>query len=392
MIFFITLITGTPGAGKTLWTVAELVKLYYPKLQFFQALIALFTGKKLPPLTRKLYVHGIPNLDFGVPFTKIYCRSPLCDVCSREIEEATRQRDAVLYVENYPQWAEHGSLMVIDEVQRIWRPRPAGSAVPSEISALETHRHSGIDFILISQSGKLLDSNIRRLVNRHIHLVANWRGRTQYEWAEYKDNTSSTADAVTRPYVLKKNLFQLYKSASVHTTINKRLPVAIYIVAIAALVLAWLGYDIYKRYRADVAAVEAPANEIPAKLPEPVPSHLNNAVQTVIPVKNAPGSVDFTPRTPGRPETAPAYDGVLKVQSVPFPEQCLAWTTEAGQYCKCLTDQGTPYEMPYNVCVAYAKGQVYNPYKKPSPPPPVPADVKPETQPIQVAATQKTKS
>jgi len=43
------------------------------------------------------------------------------------------------------------SIVVIDEAQRIFRPRPAGSQVPKHESELETHRHGGIDLVLMTQ-------------------------------------------------------------------------------------------------------------------------------------------------------------------------------------------------------------------------------------------------
>ncbi len=36
---------------------------------------------------------------------------------------------------------------MIDEAQRVFRPRPAGSKVPDYIQELETHRHKGIAWI-----------------------------------------------------------------------------------------------------------------------------------------------------------------------------------------------------------------------------------------------------
>lgn len=387
----ITLITGTPGSGKTVWIVSELVRMFFASLSWLHSLLVFLKLMKAPKkqlVERDVYVHGIPNLDFGVPYTTVYCRSSLCDVCQsqadivipealfnkdgqyvnwKEVEAAEARRDSIRYVENWPQWATVGALIIIDEVQRIWRPRSAGSTVPPEISALETHRHKGIDFWLISQSPKLLDMNIRRLVGRHIHLVASWRGRTQHEWAECKENTSNTSDAVSRPYVMKKTVFTKFKSSSLHTKLEKRPPLAIYVMGVCILALVLIGRDIYKRHVVPDPQPETSTIESPK--PQPLPNNLNTTVEGVIPVKQSsvpPGAFDFEPRVKGRAETAPAYDGMLKIQSVPFPQQCLAWSTDSGKFCKCLTDQGTPYETPYNVCVSYAHGEVYNPYRRPS--------------------------
>src|SRR5690606_42150170 len=44
-----------------------------------------------------------------------------------------------------------GALIVIDECHRWFRPRPNGSVVREYISRFETHRHQGLDIILITQ-------------------------------------------------------------------------------------------------------------------------------------------------------------------------------------------------------------------------------------------------
>lgn len=62
------------------------------------------------------------------------------------------------------------SKIIIDECQQFFPPRPAGSKVPPAVSAFETHRHTGSDIYLITQDAKLIDVNVRRLVNMHVHL------------------------------------------------------------------------------------------------------------------------------------------------------------------------------------------------------------------------------
>ncbi len=391
----ITLITGTPGAGKTLWTVSELINEIYGQTTLITRIKQFITKEKPVLNDRPLYIHGIPNLEIGVSYHQIYCKSPLCDVCQsqkilvipeplyriNEFGEAIqvnqddillseKQRDFIKYVENWSEWADEGGLIILDEVQRIWRPRSSGAAVPPEISALETHRHKGLDFWLISQNGKLLDQNIRRLVNRHIHLSATWKGRFQFEWSEYKENVTSTSDSVSRPYILNKDVFGKYKSATLHTTLKKRYPIAVYVVGVCAVLLSYLVYDLVQKFtKVDTLqqTVKVETIQDPLKIN-------SNDVQTLSQSKTTSKTTskkhdavtpDFKPRQAGRAETAPAYDNLLKIQSVPFPNQCLAWTSEKGKFCKCLTDQGTPYQMAYDTCIAYAKGEVYNPYIPP---------------------------
>ncbi|RUO51647.1 zonular occludens toxin domain-containing protein [Pseudidiomarina homiensis] len=63
--------------------------------------------------------------------------------------------------------------IVIDECQRWFLPRRPGSEVPKHISEFETVRHSGGDVFLITQHPKLIDINIRNLAVNHYHFVRN---------------------------------------------------------------------------------------------------------------------------------------------------------------------------------------------------------------------------
>ena len=114
----ISLITGLPGSGKTNLLVHELM-----------------TRDDLK--NRPLFVDGIPELK--IPTMEI-----------PEGEDMT----------TWHKWAPTGAILVIDEAQRIFRPRPAGAKVPDYIQELETHRHKGIDIFVITQHPRLIDVNL----------------------------------------------------------------------------------------------------------------------------------------------------------------------------------------------------------------------------------------
>ena len=131
----ITLITGAPGAGKTAALVDLLTQL----------------GKD-----RAIYCHGIPELSIDH---------------QELVDPAT-----------WPDTVPDGSIVVIDEVQTIWRPSGPGQRIPDHIAKLETHRHRGLDFYIITQGPNLAHSNVRALVGRHIPLrVIGFLGRWCYE-------------------------------------------------------------------------------------------------------------------------------------------------------------------------------------------------------------------
>ncbi|MCQ8130463.1 zonular occludens toxin domain-containing protein [Methylomonas rivi] len=359
----ITLITGTPGAGKTAWTVQELTRL---------------------PAQRKVYVHGIPQLK--IAHEPIYCLSELCDHCREhtvigeagvylksDFETVTIDQEGntvmpphVYLVEEWPVWATDGSLIVVDEVQRIWRPINSASALPEEVAALETHRHKGLDFWLISQGPHLFHSNVRLLVGRHIHLVANWRGRSEYEWPECRQNVTSRSDAVIRPYKLPKQIFGMYKSASLHTKLNKRKPLSFYVLCFCALVLSVIGYRIYNRINefTDSGQVNQPAvsGHSPSAGATSATATQGAGAGGASAVRRVSSPPDFTPAVPGRPETAPAYAHLLKVTSVPVLAGCIASKTS----CKCYTHQATPYPVTWEQCQEHVANLKFNPYAQSS--------------------------
>lgn len=195
----ITLITGAPGAGKT----AALVDL-------------LGTFKDRP-----IYCDGIPELQL-----------------THEVLTDARQWQTLV---------PDGAAIVIDEVQRVWRPSGAGSKVPGDIEALETHRHRGLDFFIVTQHPNLVHSNVRRLVGRHVHLRdVGMLGRWWYEWPEATNPETFRNAPVKKRYTLPKAAFGKYKSASLHIKPIRSVPRAVLLVGVAVIAFAALAWTAYR--------------------------------------------------------------------------------------------------------------------------------------------------
>lgn len=304
----ITLITGSPGSGKTAFAVAELAK----------------------AAGRPIFVDGIPEL--AIPHEQA---GPL---------------------DQWHTWAPDGALIVADEVQRTWRPRPPGSKVSDAVAALETHRHRGIDFLLITQAPSLVDQNVRRLVSRHVHIVATWAARFMYEWPECNvDPLSGRTSAIKVPYKLPKSAIGKYKSAEIHTKQKRRVPPSMIALGLAVVVAALLSWRV-------AARVSDYAEEKPV-IHEPTAFDALEGAHGA----TAPGAtggarrdiIDFKPRIEGRPETAPAYDKLRQVRSVPIIAGCVL---SEAKGCQCYTQQATRYDVPDLVCREIVDGNVFNPY------------------------------
>lgn len=171
-----------------------------------------------------------------------------------------------------------GSMVVIDECQRYFPPRPNGSKVPDSVAKFETHRHQGLDIVLITQHPLLVDQNIRRLVEHHQHCYRPFgmSFRTVMEWNVCNDNPTpklSEKDAGKKKKPFDKSLYQYYESASVHTH-KVRWPVKHLAMAAGCVaVVAFCTWKVYSNFAAERPA--QPVEPVPvvfeAPAPEPEP-------------------------------------------------------------------------------------------------------------------------
>lgn len=314
----ITLITGAPGAGKTAALVDLLAQL----------------GKD-----RAIYVHGIPDLAID--------HQPLVDPAT------------------WPDTVPDGSIIVIDEVQTIWRPGGPGQKIPDHIAKLETHRHRGLDFYIITQGPNLVHSNVRALVGRHIHLRdIGFLGRWWYEWPETADNcrTGWKTAPIKKKYKLPKRIFGQYKSASIHVKPVRSFPKVIIVLILALLVACYLTWTVYGKISEKIAPVEIkPLSPVTS----PAQSTRDPVQATPEPVKLGyiDDRVDFNPRVSHVPESAPAYDALRQIVNMPV----LAGGLCKGSECKCFTQQGTPLPISSDECRKLIQTLRFDHYNRPQP-------------------------
>jgi len=288
----ITLITGVPGTGKTAFAVSEIEKeIAKGRTVFVDNITDLqlehYRAGKITDWHCGTWLHidkynrtcataamqSDDGNDNWIPNPDVVRRSdtaPLELLCYNPKGQA---------VGTVPYESHKGALLVIDEAQRHFRPRPAGSAVPDHVAALEVHRHQGLDIWLITQRAGLIDSNVRALCGRHIALRNTSLGRFKYEWSEVGDiDTKSSRDTAARSrYRIPKHVFSLYKSADVHTNQKHTLPFAAKALFVILPLMAVLIFTAFKTISgkfqppaADVsAAVDSPHTSSPA---EPVPA------------------------------------------------------------------------------------------------------------------------
>ena len=318
----ITLITGVPGSGKTAFALNQMLEI-------------------TKTANRPIFVHGIPGLK--LPHETVRCDSTNCDVCHQ-------LPDTLLKANEWQQWAPEGAILFYDETQNIFRPRASAAQVPEHVATLEVHRHRGLDFILITQHPNLIDANVRRLVSRHVHLAGTWARRVSYEWGEAAANVTSTGSAVKGTYIIPKHVFPLYQSATLHTKLNRQRPFLLYLFPIFIFLAVFLGYRIY-------ASRIAPKTQ---ETPNPTEqTGTGTGLQsTTVPTEDPVKKFDFVPIIPNRPESAPAYQHLVKATAFPQLKGCI----KSKDRCTCYTQQATEYLVSKFECEDIVKSARFNPY------------------------------
>lgn len=312
----IKLVTGLPGSGKSL-TAVEL----------------LYMAAKREG--RPIYVCGIDGLADG-PWM------PLADP---------------LGWEQLPD----GSLIIVDEAQKYFPARRSEPTPP--VKALSEHRHRGFDFVLVTQHPMMLDSYVRKLVGEHVHVVRKFGTQVteRVTWSEVVDDPQSQAmrsRGVKQVWKYPKDLFAMYKSASLHTG-KSRVPLRVYalpLLLLGGLAMAYLGIKMvagFGRSESVVAApeppVEAPLKSAPFQSPSSEPAWRSG------PKTAAEWATFLTPRIEGLPWTAPAFDG-RHMTNVPR-----LYCASTRYRCVCHTEQGTNYALRDAVCRDLAINGLYYP-------------------------------
>ena len=322
----ITLITGLPGNGKTLFG------LWYIR-------------QKAEKESREVYYHNIKDLTLGwSPF------------------DAEKWMDL-----------PHGSIIVIDECQFVFAKKPNGSKLPDFYEQLATHRHRGFDIYLITQHPSLIDNFVRQLVGQHFHAVRKFglERATIYEWSAVNAMPTSAASqkaAIPMKWAYPKEVYGYYKSAEVHT-VKRSIPLKLFLAVGLVIGVLGFGYWTLDRYqhRLDKNQEAAPAQAAQTVQPGSAAGVATGAGGKKV---YEPGSFQDAqhyiameqPRIAGLPQSAAKYDELTKPSRVPVPAACIQIGSVQSQRqirCKCYTQDGTPMNVEFNMCIKIAQEGVF---------------------------------
>lgn len=246
-----------------------------------------------------------------------------------------------------------GSIIVIDEAQLTFPRKPNGSKLPDFYTNLSVHRHKGFDIFLLTQSPKLVDMFVRELCGRHLHLIRKFgmQRANIWEWAAYNDapqRAASHKNAILHKFKYPKHVYKWYKSAEVHT-VKLKIPIQLVLAALfVVIVIVGIFYVMHRlNERAHSGGEEKPASASVGGVLDGPAVKGNGRVSYKDAKDDAQQYLfDRAPRVQGLPQTAPRYDEITKPTTAPLPVACVA----NEKRCSCFTQQATPMAVPELLC------------------------------------------
>lgn len=263
------------------------------------------------------------------------------------------------------------AIILIDEAYEhgMFPRRPPGRPVPEHVQQVAKHRHRGIDFIMICQSPKKqMDDFLHDLIEEHYHIRRRYGLPFVHvkRWDKFEPNPEKALPLTTTRRSYPKRVFRLYTSTKYDTS-EKRVPWFYW--AAGALLVGVVGGGLYAAKRVDSRIEEGSmgsgkghqrANGAPATVATP---------GAQVKSRGTPEDyvASFTPRVPGQPWSAPAYDAA----GVADPPRLFCMVAGPGQdargnarelSCSCMTEQGTRYELEFDACAMVARNGQYEPF------------------------------
>lgn len=329
----ITLITGLPGASKTLITIQRIKQL---------------SEQENRPVFYKPKEH---KDDWGIELTPE----------GEKVLGWQKLKDPECWYE-----CPANSIVLIDEAQKQFKPRSTGSEVPKFESELETHRHTGLDLFLITQHPMFVSTHVRRLAERHYHHVRVFgtQRSTVHEFSGVRtDPEKNRVDSVRHEHSFPAEIFKLYKSAEVHTH-KRNIPMRVWMVAAAPLVLIALGYVAWDQLTGSGSTIAQVQEAAPEQISASAAPVATPAGQQYL--SPAAYLAAASPRVDGLPFTAPKYDEIQKPAVAPKPASCIQ---SASKGCRCFTQQSTPLNVPDDLCRQIVQGGWFDDTLKADKPP-----------------------
>ncbi|MCQ8130824.1 zonular occludens toxin domain-containing protein [Methylomonas rivi] len=263
--------------------------------------------------------------------------------------------------------------VLIDECQRYF-PTSARDIPNSVWFWFEYHGHFGAEVFMMTQHPDAIHRRVLKLAENYIEAAPETMRRMSNE-LRYSLRDTTTNEVVSQSTLrADPRIYKAYKSAT-HAEGIKKKPshlTRFYILAGVGFASVLIGGVLFFNYmmnaftkdKPEQAGIEQPvATAKPWNNTQPASEKTQSSTAFNLSKsgQGAGGMPDFEPTIPGVPESAPAYQGLLKVQSVPILAGCI----KSENACKCYTQQATPYPVTWEQCLEHVANLKFNPYVAP---------------------------
>lgn len=278
----------------------------------------------------------------------------------------------VTEIEHINVWRDlpDGCVVIVDEVQRFCGT-DLGREAPDWVQDFAVHRHTGKDFVFITQSPMFIHPFARKLANPHVNYHRPWNMKgVRYTWEGVQNDPSSKAAKNAGQSQLVKTdpkVFTLYTSTVLDTHKAKPPYKIIATIAIGSLVaISGFIYALFfimglmkggtsqATHVAETAAIAATSQAAS------VPAPNGFGVPASGPKEPVWTEETMKPRVSSMPYTAPVYDGLTTPTDFPRVAACMS--SESRGTCNCYTQQATPVDVPYSACVVYVRHGSFDPW------------------------------
>lgn len=273
----------------------------------------------------------------------------------------------VTEIEHIKEWRElpDGAVVICDEVQRFCGT-DLGREAPDWVQDFAVHRHTGKDFILITQSPMFIHPFARKLANPHVNYHRPWNMKgVRYTWEGVQnDPTSKTAKNLGQSQLVKTDpkVFTLYTS-TVLDTHKAKPPLKMFAILGAACLVTIVGFVMAFKFIYHLTSDPEPiqADPVTTKAVQAAavsaPSNFGLSSGEAKPVWT---EETLKPRIASQPHTAPVYDQLTTPTDFPRVAACMS--SESRGSCNCYTQQGTPIDVPKSACLVFVKNGAFDPW------------------------------
>lgn len=245
-----------------------------------------------------------------------------------------------------------GSFVVFDEAQQHFGADGGrGRSDRKDIAGLETHRHTGHTIVFITQHPRLLHSHVTRLVGRHEHVARMFGTQNTFlYWLDRLMNVDSRSDlklAQQEHWSYPTHLFENYKSASMHIKTRKIPKKVFYFAAFIVFVLSLTVFAGYKVFTSpaflEIAGLKAVGVDEPSMLPS-----AESVQATAAAIQQTPAAAP----APVQRVDYPAQDWALDRSEATPVSGCMASHNPKKPRCTCYSTNMTPIVMPTSECLS----------------------------------------